>query len=90
MQCLRKRVATSYGGITRIRSMGRRAYLPLSLLTQAPQFLFLILFMNKKTEDTHTMSPKESNYDSLRRHYPHQVPGSKFDDFLSACNTSSP
>ena len=24
-------------------------------------------------------------YDFLRRHYPHQVKGSKFDDFLSAC-----
>jgi len=29
-------------------------------------------------------------YDFLRRHYPHQVKGSKFDDFLSARNTSSP
>ena len=26
----------------------------------------------------------------LRRHYPHQVKGSKFDYFLSACFTSSP
>lgn len=24
-------------------------------------------------------------YDFLRRHYPHQVKGSKFDYFLSAC-----
>lgn len=24
------------------------------------------------------MPPKESSYDSLRRHYPHQVKGSKF------------
>ena len=28
--------------------------------------------------------------DFLRRHYPHQVKGSKFGYFLSACNTSSP
>ena len=29
-------------------------------------------------------------YDFLRRHYPHQVIGSKFGYFLSACYTSSP
>ena len=29
-------------------------------------------------------------HDFLRRHYPHQVKGSKFDYFLSACFTSSP
>ena len=28
--------------------------------------------------------------DFLRRHYPHQVKGSKFGYFLSACSTSSP
>ena len=28
--------------------------------------------------------------DFLRRHYPHQVKGSKFGYFLSACFTSSP
>ena len=30
-------------------------------------------------------SCKKSLYDFLRRHYPHQVKGSKFDYFLSAC-----
>lgn len=34
--------------------------------------------------------PCETNYDFLRQHYPHQVKGSKFDDFLSARFTSSP
>ena len=33
---------------------------------------------------------KNLSYDFLRRHYPHQVKGSKFDYFLSACYTSSP
>ena len=31
-----------------------------------------------------------SNYDFLRRHYPYQVKGSKFDYFLSACQYKLP
>ena len=33
---------------------------------------------------------KSLRHDFLRRHYPHQVKGSKFGHFLSACITSSP
>ena len=36
------------------------------------------------------VSEKIKHHDFLRRHYPHQVKGSKFDYFLSACFTSSP
>ena len=40
-------------------------------------------FLNKKQE---TCSCKKNrNVDFLRWHYPYQVKGSKFDDFLSAC-----
>ena len=40
-------------------------------------------FLNKKQE---TCSCKQNrNGDVLRWHYPYQVKGSKFDDFLSAC-----
>ena len=36
------------------------------------------------------MPPVKNPCDFLRRHYPHQVIGSKFGYFLSACHTSSP
>ena len=52
----------------------------------------------QKQETPVTVSPVKSisskyalrRYDFLRRHYPHQVKGSKFGYFLSACFTSSP
>ena len=34
--------------------------------------------------------PCKANYDFLRRHYPNQVKGSKFDYFLSACSYKLP
>ena len=45
-----------------------------------------------KTGDTRrgASCKKSSINDFLRRHYPHQVKGSKVDSFLSACITSSP
>ena len=45
-----------------------------------------------KTGDTRrgASCKKSYNNDFLRRHYPHQVKGSKVDSFLSACITSSP
>ncbi len=77
------RFSNSYDGIIRIRSKGRRCILPLSLSKQAP----LLFRLYHKTGDT-TMPPVKNIviFDFLRRHYPHQVKGSKFDNFLSACS----
>lgn len=48
------------------------------------------LKQGKKQEPPDLTPPQESIYGFLRRHYPHQVKGSKFNHFLSACFTSSP
>ena len=84
-----KRKYTSYGGITHIRLKGRRCFLPLSLSTQAPLFFQLSKI---KTGDAlpDAAGKKSMNHDFLRRHYPHQVKGSKFDYFLSACKHKLP
>ena len=56
--------------------------------TSSPAFSIV----KQKTGDTFWMPPVKnpSWNDFLRRHYPHQVKGSKFGYFLSACSTSSP
>lgn len=41
-------VTISYGGITRIRFVGRRTYLPLSLLAQAPHNLDTLYYCDLK------------------------------------------
>ena len=44
-----------------------------------------------KKQETSDASCKKSSYnDFLRRHYPHQVKGSKFEHFLSACYIQAP
>ena len=70
-----------YVGIIQIRFPGRRSHLPLSLFTSSP-------FMKLQTKTGDTLpdaSCKKSYFDFLRRHYPHQVKGSKVNAFLSAC-----
>ena len=64
--------------------------LPSSQPACASSPCFIKFFMNIKIGDTHTASPKESNYDFLRRHYPHQVKGSKLITSSQPANTSSP
>jgi len=59
----------------------------LSACLQAPHYSIA----NKNRRHPLDASCKKSLcHDFLRRHYPHQVKGSKFDYFLSACFTSSP
>ncbi len=51
------------------------------------------LFSQKQKTETPNMDISEKiylHYDFLRRHYPYQVKGSKFDYFFSARLTSSP
>ena len=62
-----------------------------SFLSACYHKLPCILSCKIKTGGVSDASCKKSLYhDFLRRHYPHQVKGSKFGYFLSACFTSSP
>lgn len=81
-------ITASYGGITRIRFMGRRQYLPLSLLAQAPLvFLFVTIKIRRRRHDASDKNQKLTPYGGMIRI---RFPGSKLNDFLSARCTDSP
>ena len=62
-----------------------------SFLSACQNKLPCIFSCKQKQETSEDASCKKSMcHDFLRRHYPHQVKGSKFGYFLSACSTSSP
>jgi hypothetical protein len=77
-----------YAGMIQIRSLGRRNTCLSACFGRLPSRL--IVKEKQETSCGDASCKKSLWYDFLRRHYPHQVKGSKLDDFLSACKHKLP